>query len=510
MSVRKRFRPKFLFVLAAGCSRIILSQPCGWGAPLASVNDLRVEAKTAHKLILNSPGENTLAADLHSVSDHFAAFDLGHLDSTTLRQDAPEIIQSLWNVRLTLLDRLRSLSARRAASVPLIEAVRRYLFVSRSLEEQVGEAAFDVPTSRDESAVSAFTVRDTNWLISPSGASSDTFGVHGLDPSKLRSGDVLLIRRSAATSAVIGQISLSAPSQFSHLAMIYRDPRDPNNLAKMCLLQATFEAGGLNCESWDEAMRDHVERVELLRYLPQPGVRPDCPEAAAEIVYQRLARHEHVPYEFDMKPDRDYSKLFCTKVIQEGYDQACEVELPLYRTALDRPNPDFIHLIGVEATQTFAPSDLELDPRFEVLGEWRDYEATPMLSRRDVIASRTLDWMDRDHLRIALNVPLDVLTWFVQELRKTQGPHGWVQRDLDVPSGVSLPALRALAGFQFTLDAMDAWLTKANQANLHARGTRLSPNQMRSDLDFYRQHDGLCHSYVEGPNGRGICGEDSR
>ena len=66
-----------------------------------------------------------------------------------------------------------------------------------------------------------------------------------------------------------------------------------------------------------------------------------------------------------------------------------------FTTRLHMTNRDFFDRIGVTAEQTFAPGDIDLDPRFDLVAEWQDYRLTSTLRLQDMLMTKLLEWMER-------------------------------------------------------------------------------------------------------------------
>ena len=73
-------------------------------------------------------------------------------------------------------------------------------------------------------------------------------------------------------------------------------------------------------------------------------------------------------------------KQFWNELEERGVDASDgKLLLPTYKTSLIMKNRDFFKRIGVTATETFAPGDMELEPGFQIVAEWADYrrQVTP-------------------------------------------------------------------------------------------------------------------------------------
>ncbi|MHB8788547.1 MAG: YiiX/YebB-like N1pC/P60 family cysteine hydrolase [Desulfobulbaceae bacterium] len=184
---------------------------------------------------------------------------------------------------------------------------------------------------------------------------------------RLHSGDILVSRGGAPTSALIARGN-DFPGNFSHIAFVYVDPA--SRQAK--IVEAHIETGVV-VSTVEQYLADMKLRVMLLRPradLPQLARDPMLPHRAAEYAYRR-ASEGHVPYDFAMDY-RDHARLFCSEVASEAYARY-GVDLWAGISRISQPGlRRWLAAFGVEYFETQEPSDLEYDPQLRVVGEWRD------------------------------------------------------------------------------------------------------------------------------------------
>ena len=184
---------------------------------------------------------------------------------------------------------------------------------------------------------------------------------------RLHSGDILVSRGGAPTSALIARGN-DYPGNFSHISFVYVDPA--TKVAK--IVEAHIEIGVV-ASTVEQYLADKKLRVMLLRPradLPQLQKDPMLPHKAAEYAYKR-ATEGHVPYDFAMDY-KDHAKLFCSEVASEAYER---YGLHLWAGVSHISSPGlrrWLSAFGVKHFETQEPSDLEYDPQLVVVAEWRD------------------------------------------------------------------------------------------------------------------------------------------
>ena len=187
--------------------------------------------------------------------------------------------------------------------------------------------------------------------------------------ARLHSGDILVSRGGAPTSALIARGS-DHPGNFSHIAFVYVDP----GMHTPSIVEAHIERGVV-VSTVEQYLEDKKLRVMLLRPrsdLPQLMRDPMIPHKAAERAYIR-ATTEHVPYDFEMNY-KDHRKLFCSEVASSAYEP---YGITLWTGLSHISSPGlrrWLSAFGVKYFETQEPSDLEYDPQLVVVAEWRDPE----------------------------------------------------------------------------------------------------------------------------------------
>lgn len=186
---------------------------------------------------------------------------------------------------------------------------------------------------------------------------------------KIHSGDILVSRGGAPTSALIARGN-DYPGNFSHVALVNVD----ETTGKVSIIESHIEKG-VAIADIETYLRDTKLRIMALRLrsdLPTLRADPLLPHKAAGYELQR-AKTEHIPYDFAMD-SKDYAKLFCSEVAVEAYSRF-DVTLWTGLSHMSSPGvKNWLSAFGVRNFTTQEPSDLEYDPQLRVVAEWRDYE----------------------------------------------------------------------------------------------------------------------------------------
>jgi hypothetical protein len=191
--------------------------------------------------------------------------------------------------------------------------------------------------------------------------------LHGV---RVHSGDILVSRGGAATSALIARGN-DYPGNFSHIALAHVDAQSQ----RAAVAESHIESG-VGITPIDDYFRDKKLRIMLLRLRPDlPALRADplLPHRAASFILAE-ARRRHIPYDFTMD-HRDHTEQFCSEVAAFAYESV-GMQLWMGLSHLSgRGVTTWLGLLGARHFETQEPADLEYDPQLRVVAEWRDPSA---------------------------------------------------------------------------------------------------------------------------------------
>jgi hypothetical protein len=184
---------------------------------------------------------------------------------------------------------------------------------------------------------------------------------------KIHSGDILVSRGGAPTSALIARGN-DFPGNFSHIALAHVDEKT----GAISAVEAHIERGVV-VSSFADYLADRKLRVMALRLLsglPQLVADPLLPHKAASFAL-REATTRHIPYDFAMNY-REHNQQFCSEVASAAYER-CGVKLWMGISRISSPGiTSWLSAFGARHFETQEPSDLEYDPQLRVVAEWRD------------------------------------------------------------------------------------------------------------------------------------------
>lgn len=247
---------------------------------------------------------------------------------------------------------------------------------------------------------------------------------------RVHSGDILLSRGGAPTSALIARGN-DFPGSFSHAALVHVSPT-----GEATVIEALIERGAV-LSTPTEYLQAKKLRILVLRLrpdLPTLEADPLAPHKAA-VTMLNWVRQKEVRYDFSMDW-QDPERFFCSEVPYHAYRN---VGIDLWAVKSDMSEPGLVQWLGslgVRHFTTLVPSDLEYDPRLGAVAEWRDIAMLRQHRFDDVTIDVLLEGADEGdrlgYLWYHLPVARLLKTW--------SGAQALLGAVPTIPRGMSAPA----------------------------------------------------------------------
>lgn len=413
-----------------------------------------------------------LAANLNAIYRSVFDIDLDRFDLRPVRDEAPGLMQALFDLRMGLRGQVEDWQRRGYMTLAVQKGLRDVFRVTRYAGDVLGELLLNFDQS--QRGRRAFTGGRRKTHVNPA-----FYDGHDI---AFRSGDVIAMRGTAHNSAAIARIG-DVDSQFSHLGIVYVDDEGYH-----WFVEALIEKGSV--VSRLEHVLDHnVARAVLFRHR-DPALAKDAASAIQKRVKRSSGRWRRpIAYDFSFGLD-DYSSLFCSKLVRQAFDLASSgaVRLPTYKTRLDMKNRDFFDRVGATAAETFAPGDMDLETQFDIVAEWQDYRQTSTLRLQDLIMEKVFEWMEKDGWRFqetplvrivsVLGRAASYLSEDAKELLKDTFPR--------VPVNMSRRTVAVVAMLHKTGEELLEGLRALEDNSIRMRGRPASPREIYQHLEEVR------------------------
>ncbi len=430
-----------------------------------------------------------LTANMEALYSAVYGTDFAALDPAEVKVIARPAADELFDLYLTLRDRIpewHALGLMRE-SAPL--AVRNAMRVLRYTIDIVGEVANDYGRlGKGETTHKAFEGPGHWTLLHPS--LRDGEGV------VLRSGDVLLVRGQLHNSAAIARIG-DVDSQFSHVGIVHIDGE-----GQRWLVEALIEEGSV-LSPLDGALAHGLGRAVLFRHRDAELARRAAAFVADWVETRRGGLRRWIPYDFSMELAGN-DQFFCSKLVRHAYHGASRgaLSLPSFPTRLAMTNRDFFDRLGVTAVDTFAPADFEVEPAFDLVAEWRDYRVTSSLRMQDLLMSKLFDWMDahgyafREGIGIGLMALLGRLTsWGPDIIKRALMLLGFPK----IPANMTARTIATIGMLHETAQPILQRLMALEMQRIEATGRPLHPREVQDELERFRANSSGRIGYLARP-----------
>jgi Permuted papain-like amidase enzyme, YaeF/YiiX, C92 family len=429
-----------------------------------------------------------LAATLERIYNSFEQQDFLHYDVFQEREKAPSTMASLFNLQMGLRQSVGGWHEAGLMSRAAQKSARDCLRASRYAIDILGELWTGYRRlAAGERTCRAFSGTSHNTL------SNNKFERAADGTMPFKSGDVILTRGQLHNSAAIARIG-DIDSQFSHVAMVYIDPR-----GRHFAVESLIERGAV-ITPLAEWLGHEIGRAVVFRHRDA-----NLAQRAATLIQDRV-RHANSPigkrilYDFTMTLDPATHNLYCSKLVRRAFKEASDgaVLLPTFTTMLDMKNRDFMDRIGVRAKETFAPGDMELEPDFDVVAEWRDYRVTSDLRLKDIVMDKLFEWMEEDGFRFEETIKVRLISLLG---RLSSHLSDDIKRMIDdvipvVPINMKRSAIAAIAMLHETAEPLFLRLRALEQERIEKSGLPLHPRELRQALQRIKETSGSRIGYL--------------
>ena len=455
------------------------------GSSISGFNNLLAEFDAvAGKAYVSTHELETSLRGLYS-----ALFETGfaNADPAEVAEAAPRLMHGLFAARMRMRDRIGEWKAAGLLARPAEIALRNVFRITRNASDMLGEVASgNARLAPGEKSARGFSGRNWNTLVHPAYADGRNI--------PFQSGDLLLMRGSAHNSAAIARIG-DVDSQFSHIAIIYIDPNGQN-----WVVEALIEDGSV-INTLEDVLHHGLGRAVLYR-----SKDPAVAARAAKLAYDRIhatktGEARHIPYDFTMRL-KGRRTLFCAKLVSQAYADATggALQLPMFKTRFDKRNKAFFKSIGVRAKETFAPGDIDLDPRFDLVAEWQDYRLTPGLRRQDMVMTKFFEWMEtrgykfKETLFVTLIAVFGRLSSYLSDRSKALIASAMPK----VPRNMSRACVATIVMLHKSAEEVMPALTALDEDSVKMTGFPLHPRDMLVHLEKLREVSGGQIGYLRG------------
>lgn len=412
-------------------------------------------------------------ANLMNVVARIEKFESKDLKRTELKTAANQIVQNLWDSRQLLRKKMIQMYQAGTLDAGCVSAIRNTFGALRFMEEYVGVHALKAGTWVNSKPQTVFS-GGFPWLV----------GAANLQSIKFQSGDVLVSYGMAYGSAAIAHVGDDGGT-FSHMAMVYVNPK-----GEVYTIEAHPEFG-VKVAPLDKYLADGKGRSALFRH-PDRELAAVAGQAIYDLAYPADSSGHPIPYDFAMDL-KNHVTLFCTETASYAFETAAKklgrpITMPMFPTRIAMKDPYIIDAFDIKERITFAPSDIEVDPQFEMIAEWRDLGRARLMHLQQAALQMEFQWLDTLDYSYRTDALTALESGVLYRARRLPLFSGLV--DTLVPPNISHKALQAVVNVYVTSDMiMDKMIARDRVLEKKSRATLMTSQELLRDLEDLRESD---------------------
>jgi hypothetical protein len=419
--------------------------------------------------------------------------ELYNIDSKSIelnkfsQEQMEDFIRTSFMIRLEIKEKMKVLRIGDKDAKNCLTSIKNIVRVMRYLEDYFIEYSHKKFTSsnKNKGADGFITLEGdgAHFVVNP----DFNFTNH----KDLMSGDVILSRGNAYSSAAIARIG-DDDTQFSHLTLVYKDEKTK----KLYTSEAHIEIGNVVAP-----MKIHIDqknaRTVVFRMKNEKLAHEAGKYMYDHIVEYKKKKKKNIPYDFAMIYQDD-SKIFCSEVIYHGYKEAskklygADMDIPLYKTTFHPGLIKFLNKIGIKVDKnnintfdTFGPGEIQFDPRFDIVAEWRNPEKLKDTRFKDAILTKIFQWMEEDGYKFRPTFGNSISHSFAWLMRRSKWISSLTSLDEKFPTNMSVKQMNLFV----TLDKVGEALYAELEAKEAKSENPLSFKELFEALDEFKKKD---------------------
>ncbi len=331
------------------------------------------------------------------------ALDLKMLPLEDLKNQAQRIADNSWKIRSILHSRLTEFDQE---CVYQIQAnFRQFRFVEDYLLEIANQVKHLSP-SQIEFQKQPIPMRDStpNYYVTRTTELGKDL--------KFEDGDVLVTRGVSFLSGMIARLG-SRATQFSHIVFVNK-----NDKTQELKTIESYVGVGVAFYDFDFALKNENARILWLRSKDKLLAKKAANKISA-LVKSRLESQNPIKYDYELNFN-DPTTMSCAEVSQVAFAMATDGKftIPYYKNEI-KGSESLVSRLKIVPGPTFEPGDMEIDPRFDLLGEFQDLRLTRDSRQKDAIMSEVFRWMNEYEYQLVDSAKSKMAGGIIWKVRRT-------------------------------------------------------------------------------------------
>ncbi len=395
---------------------------------------------------------------------------LNKKDFKALKRRGDTIVKKLFLLRLRLREKLKKFYFRGEITSDCAKKIRMAFRYSRFIEEFITETLVAMDMEPVKADPRNFSRHKRQFFLNPK-----------YKNFHLKSGDIFIVRTSNFVSAIGSRIG-DEDGQFSHAAMLYIDSKGEKQI-----VEAMHAEGVLIIPFEEWRKNDDQMRIALFRYRDEKLAK-NAAQKLYDYIHHRWRSKGPILYDFKMAPGVD--EFYCSELVQYAFRLGGESRIPVFPTTLHAlANHTFLHDLTIEATEVFAPCDIEIEPLVDLVAEWKNYDITRSARVEDVIQTKVLRWMSYRNYQLKRTLKGSVVASMGIIARQYFG----LNRSL-LPAKVPYGFVENTVKLYDVNKVLEKYLRKKEQEYFEKHNHSMDYLSMMEALEKFRRED--CEKYI--------------
>lgn len=367
---RLNFLTLFLFILN-------VSHAIALTAPTFTIENFLESQKQVLQDISSKDFSSDLCTDyLRSIEEQILNLDVRLIPEHLFKKRAKAIVDLSWEIRKVLHSRLSLFN--KECVYQIQSNFKQFRFIEDYLLEKLVNVKDMIPDGVDFQKEPVPMMEEAPFYVFQKGYEvKDVYDAHG--------GDLYISRGLSFLSAMIARLGKRG-TQFSHVVFVHEEDNESNPDKRLGTIES-YVGSGVGFYDFKYALKNENARILWLR--PQNEL---LASKADKFSAEYFKKHKiHYDYELDFL---DHKTMSCAEVSQFAYESVDpDFKIPMYPNVISGAQSLLDH-IGIKPGVTYEPGDMEIDPRFDLMGEFRDLRLTRDSRQKDAILSEMFRWMD--------------------------------------------------------------------------------------------------------------------
>ena len=205
----------------------------------------------------------------------------------------------------------------------------------------------------------------------------------------------------------------SRATQFSHIVFVNK-----NDKTQELKTIESYVGVGVAFYDFDFALKNENARILWLRSKDKLLAKKAANTISA-LVKSRLESQNPIKYDYELNFN-DPTTMSCAEVSQVAFAMATDGKftIPYYRNEI-KGSESLVSRLKIVPGPTFEPGDMEIDPRFDLLGEFQDLRLTRDSRQKDAIMSEVFRWMNEYDYQLVDSAKSKMAGGIIWKVRRT-------------------------------------------------------------------------------------------